>query len=61
MAQETGSINPLAVQARLTDAIAATNSHLDQDEFGKEVGATTEEIFLCLSRYAIITQPNLDP
>ena len=50
MAQETESITSLAVEARLRDAIAAANSHLDQDEFGNEVGATTEEIFLCLSR-----------
>ena len=42
MAQETGTINPLAVQAHLTDAIAAANSHPDQGEFGYEVGATTD-------------------
>ena len=50
----------LAFEARPTDAVAATNSHPNQEGFGNEVGATTEEISHCLRKYATETQLELD-
>ena len=60
MAHMSASLTLLAVEARPKDAVAAANSHPDQEGFGDEVGATTEEIFRCLRKYATETQLELD-
>ena len=56
MAHMSVPLTSLAFEA----AVAATNSHPNQERFGNEVGATTEVIFHCLRKNATETQLELD-